>query len=879
MRRVAAFIILLAVISLVLGLLCTYGHAQDLRITGFNGLQTAKGPLTTGVPPTDQPMVIGATRAYNPDLTIDGDNVLSRRRAFDSVSAIDGQDSIIDIFSFETPDRNQYLILVTDSENVAYGNVYITQAGSHSIDNDSITRIATKWPIAYRPSLAKRDGMAHMVNGVGSGILYKNGVTRSYPLGAAGEPRITPVTTAGNLDGEYYYMVAMERGYHALGEYYQRQIGMITSPVTVTDGQVILDRFVFQPSDSLFSTAASDPTMYTDIILYRTRANVAPLGVEDTFFLCKYVSVQGWAPYDTLTIVDNIADGSLNGSPSTYPPIPVVDETYLWYGRDSLGVYKPRYGAPGYVEGDTANRINDSTTGITGWGIFYTLYDTETGIEGKASVALDILKKGTEGQYTYSFPRLRSSDAGLVYRVYRAPIYTASLDSVTVTKYCWRVYYLDGSNQVYDAWPQACGSGNINIIRCEKITCGTKQVAIPDSITHGPFYLVDTLRPSTTVQATYTDTMPYSKLVNRPDYQDPFVPEKLSKIFFAGNQFIGIEGSNVYYTDSAGRWDLFKLQQVAPDDGDVITAAWPTRTTVRVTKQRSSYNLIGDDLRPELVDNKGCMAPLSVAQTSYGTYYMSQRGIELETEGQYLERTWRATDITADIDNIRKLPYSEREDAIAIPIPDEQKVIWQIGDTGFVWHEDLGTWVTWSTRIKAWALYDTTSATQTSGDGRQPIPAATGSPVGDIAGQALYIVMPGSSTLCRYRTNDTLSTDFYQENTGTRINISLRWKSVPLFMEKNWKWQPEGIGLWCSNSGATDQLYMRFLDENDQTLGEVDAYGPAMMYDSLNTGYQLRRKLHRPARYLTLEMYTLGNLGSTTIRGIDVWANRREQFR
>lgn len=91
-----------------------------LRITTFGGLNTVSGDFS---------MKPGEARgAHNIDF---GRNVgsVTKRYGYDAVSFLHGQDSIIGIYGAYFLDGTQRLVVVSDSANVGWGNIYISPPG------------------------------------------------------------------------------------------------------------------------------------------------------------------------------------------------------------------------------------------------------------------------------------------------------------------------------------------------------------------------------------------------------------------------------------------------------------------------------------------------------------------------------------------------------------------------------------------------------------------------------------------------------------------------------------------------------------------------------------------------------------------------------
>lgn len=903
-QRVAIAITLFWLISIALGLLCVSAKAQDMRIIGFDGLKTAKGALSLAVPPSAEGVTVPSSGAVNVHFSRSGVHTLSLRFGTDSVSAIAGQDSIVDIFPFQERDLTSRLLVVTDSAGVGYGNVYITNPFSHNISLDSLTRIATKWPITREPSMANRDDQMFMVNGVSAGMRYGDGRTVRYPLGQPGVPMITPLTDSGGVDGAVFYLVfcsyvdsTVTFGIREAQSYQ----GMYVGPVYTDNQKVMLTNFIWQPRDSVTGKVDTISTARYRISLYRTIAGDDWLSERDTFFFCASKEVT-LAAYDTMTIVDSLPDSSIyayeaiaeslivtydtlvgnntiiiivdtlfNGA-AARPWIPFVENDPLHsFGRDSGGVITMRYGAPGFMASYQAGHVFDSTPSdkdVVGWSYAFTKVDPQTGLEGALSVECDIMRKGGEDGYLLAFPRAHSSDVGLMYRVYKAPLFRYGCDTTQVRWERWHAWNVGNGQDrgMFDTKPLLCdgrtwickleGSGYRANIRC-------------DSVITGAYRAVDSLIPTTSADILWADTSrnyPWYNL--REAYTQNDIPEVLSQIFWFGNTMVGVERNNRirYAVDSIGLWNLFVFQDISPDDGDAITTAWATRTAIRVAKNNTTYNLVDDGtFRPELADNIGCIAKKSHQSTPYGELFLSKRGFEIQGEGAFLERTYQTGLLSEDLDNLRKLSLEDRQKAVTAYLPLEHIAMLCIGDTIYARDFLAQSWATWTFKYRAWCLYDTNSSNR---GGR---------------GEQFYFVRPGQSVLCKYRPNDTLSNDFISPGTSHAL-IPFVWQSGPLFLDKEWKWQVEAMAISTREAVIDNALFALFADDRDVPLGQFGTYGYYTGYDSLGMRYRLKEFKNMPAYYSTVRIENIGYVAyslfrSLAIDGLDIWARKRERIR
>lgn len=904
LRRVVIALAVFWLMVLLLALQCVDAKAQDMRIIGFDGLRTAKGALSLAVPPSAEGVTVPAENAVNTHFSRSGLHTLSLRFGTDSVSAIAGQDSIVAIFPLQERNLTSRLVVVTDSAGVGYGNVYLTNPFSDNISLDSLTRIATKWPVTREPSLANRDDQLFMVNGASAGMRYGAGRTVRYPLGQPGTPKVTPLTDFGGVDGPVFYLVFCSyvdsSALNGIREAQSYQ-GMYIGPVYADNQKVMLTNFIWQPQDSVMGKVDTIAGTRYRVSLYRTVAGDEWLSERDTFYFCASKEVR-LAQYDTMTIVDSLADSAIyayeaiaeslvvtydtifvgghtiiiitdtlfNGA-AARPWIPFVENDPLHsFGRDSNGVITLRYGAPGFVKSYQYGHIYDSIPAdedMVGWSYAFTKFDPETGLEGALSVECDVMRRSGEDGYLISFPRAHSSDVGLKYRIYKAPLFRYGCDTTQVRWERWHAYDANGRDRgTYDYKPIYCdgrtwfckleGSGYRPNIRC-------------DSVITGAYRAVDSLVPTTSTELLWADTSRNYPWYNLRDaYVQNDVPEVLSQIFWFGNTMAGVERNNRirYAVDSTGIWNIFTFQDISPDDGDVITTAWATRTAIRVAKNNTTYNLVDDGtFRPELADNIGCIARNSHQSTPYGELFLSKRGFEIQGEGPFLERTYQTGLLSEDLDNLRKLSLEARRKAVAAYLPLEHIALLCIGDTTYARDFLAQSWATWTFKFRAWCLYDTGSA-MLGGRGEQ-----------------FYFVRPGQSVLCKYRPNDTLSTDFVSAGTA-RSTIPFTWRSGPLFLDKEWKWQVEAMGISTREATINNLLFATITSDLNSPMGAYGPYGWATLYDSLGLRYRIKEFQTLPVYYskVMISNITIGgtiNFRSLAIDGIDLWARQRERIR
>lgn len=231
--------ILLSLILLSVSVLAQQETEQVLIIDKLKGLNTRAG--TFMLQPNE--LVMGHNIDY-------GDiGAYKKRKGYDSVSVLNGMDSIVDggIFAVAYNDGTQQLVIVADSDGVGYGAVYLSPLGSANI-KDSATKIWDYFSVQNKPSFEQYLDRVYIGNGSHRPIVYdkNSGLTRQIPPRASGEPLIVPLNTSGNLHGEYVYRTRLwltpdldVAGY----DLWNNAGGVISAKVKVSNGRMMLRNF------------------------------------------------------------------------------------------------------------------------------------------------------------------------------------------------------------------------------------------------------------------------------------------------------------------------------------------------------------------------------------------------------------------------------------------------------------------------------------------------------------------------------------------------------------------------------------------------------------------------------------------------------------
>lgn len=177
-----------------------------------------------------------------------------------------------------------------------------------------------------------------------------------------------------------------------------------------------------------------------------------------------------------------------------------------------------------------------------------------------------------------------------------------------------------------------------------------------------PYYRLGTTLNNPGVAAlTYVDStldttlQAAAKLYSQPGVagtaQDRRPPPGLLNIVSYGGMLVGSTGSDIWYSGQnitgEGAWFNPIFQVPIPGAGD-ITALWVMDGALYIAKRREIYSISGDapsdngssgglGIPRRLAVDVGCIEPRSVCVTALGTFFQSDRGIEILTRSQSVE--------------------------------------------------------------------------------------------------------------------------------------------------------------------------------------------------------------------------------------------------
>ena len=699
-----------------------------------------------------------------------------------------------------------------DTSYYDYGTIYVTPKGSADIS--ASTNLWEHFSVQNKPSFAMLDDNIYMVNGSHKGVVYDGNTARPYPLQSPGEPYIVPLSTSGPLHGEYRYVI---RGIKYSGGSGTSILNtVVSSPVLVKNGQILLTRLQLPIADSVYDSIDSGYFRF-----YRTKADPGRLDLSDTAY--RVPDSLGWDAGDIsdLVFIDSISDENLGVK------LLLVDVSRR--GRDSLGAIVHCYGSPTFVSSDTTHPDSDTLLDIfEGWptiqtdtlGVAYTctFIDTATGIESDTGRSLFVFCDSGNAspsfrQVTINLPKTIDTEDGIVVNLYRACILELGYHVTLSDTIIWKQWSI-----------------------IDRLRNWIDRVR-PDTVVVGDYYLIGQYTSDDTI---ITDNISYDSLSRCRRYTKTTAPPLMSKIFSYGNRLFGIQKSGLYYSasvyaDTLQSWGAMALTPINPDDGDMVTTAWPARGVIRVMKSYSNVNVYQDANlnwdKTEISGYVGCIAGRSHIAGLGGHYYLSSKGVIRETEGMSLERTHRDTLLSSPLNNFRQYNAIEMSEAEGFYFDD--KYLLCIGDTTYVYDERAGAWSTWGFDFSSATLYGTEDE------------------VRFLPGDSMYFIKSGSPSLYRFAGSDSDMT----------TPIEMVWKSGPFLAGPEEK-RIYRVGRWISGTDAAGSVGLNVLDEEGDSLGSIT-------FSSLTSRYLMRGFGLGPANLFQVEI-TSSSPG-TAIEKIDIW--------
>ena len=702
---------------------------QKIELRNFKGLNTSSGDFFTE--PNE------ARQAVNVDW---GRNIgaITKRLGYDSVSYLSKNDSNVAIFPAYFSDGTQRLFVVADSLGVGYGGIWVTALNSS--DLTTATLIKNFYSVNRVPSFTMMNDNVFISNGLQRPIVFTNDSTRAFPLPTIGQPDIIPLTTSGNLDGEYRYAfkaIIYNNDSSVVDTMHPFQL---TEPVIVKDKQILFNNFWWFADDSLLAIDSAR------VQIYRNKANQKDFSEGTILYRVGTIASGGEINLDSAslvgaTFIDSVGDADLHIDSS------LIFSPNEFYGRDSLRVLTNRYySSAGFVRSDSVentpnNNMFDgylTADDTTGFSYIITIIDTVIGVESNASapfvyqVTNDAAGASLLDTIVINLPPLIPTldGNGYFYNIYRAPLTRIQTDTGYFIEYWEERTTRDCDFSESFIEREGCESDPNCEVFVNKsggwflcrggsgdstLTNLWESIIIKDSKEFGSYKKIATI---STDSSSYIDTLKQSSLANNfanPFYQGQSSPTLLDNLFNFQGRLWGTYKSTLYWSDinnplSVG---VRNSVDVNPNDGDIITALYPARQSIRVFKNYSSHNVYaGDDDVNYLDWNKnevtayyGNIAPRSLAAGVGGVYYLSNIGVMRENEAGGLERTYSVELVSSKLNNFDKLSFSAKVSAVGFYF--DRKYMLNIGDTTYVYDERVNGWSKWSLKFNDAILYST----------------------------------------------------------------------------------------------------------------------------------------------------------------------------
>ena len=320
---------------------------------------------------------------------------------------------------------------------------------------------------------------------------------------------------------------------------------------------------------------------------------------------------------------------------------------------------------------------------------------------------------------------------GYFYNIYRAPIVRIQIDSTFFIGY-WELltnrdchYTEDFLEQEQCALDPNCDVEAFNKggwYLCRRVGTDStlsndwESIVIKDSKEFGAYRKLTTI---STDSSSYTDTLRQIDLdVNGfiyPFYEGQSSPTLLENLFNFQGRLWGTYKSTLYWSDINDPFSVGVRNSVGvnENDGDIITALYAARQSIRVFKNYSSHNVYaGDDdvnfldwNKSEVTAYYGNIAPRCFASCVGGVYYLSNIGVMMENEAGGLERTYSVELVSSKLNNFDKLSFTSKVNAVGFYF--DRKYFLNIGDTTYVYDERIDGWSTWLFRLNGAVLYST----------------------------------------------------------------------------------------------------------------------------------------------------------------------------
>lgn len=723
---------------------------------------------------------------------------------------------------------------------------------------DGTGRVGTFFPstgeihhVQYRENI-------YVVNGVGKGVRYDGNSIHKFPLPSAGEMNVLPLSTPGDMNGEFRYGFIIEPKEKDNDTIFNPEdesifltktgalISYITTPVKIDSGQVRLSFF------PLLANGMGYPidTTFT-VQIWRTTGDIGAIDKSDTiWFTGMTIDVDSSDYYNetTIFVIDNISDDSLRLS-TTFTNI-VKDEllNQQLHGQDDTLTngntalfgenYVQRYnraGAPALIGWSSANGNLgiwdgvDETGGATvpnweiaaGWSYVLVAVDTLNKTPADTGATLNLFQhakplrydgflvreaSGPDEAVMTNFDRdstekltlvLPSNNDNILYQLYRGAVVPIDYDTTEI--------------DLADLLPNWIILGR-----------GIAPAYTGKEFAVFGYYLIGEFSPNDTV----IDSMPYTELLGQIPLVKNSVPKMPNYIATYDNRLMLADDDGYIYisdrSDTAVTFDVFKKVAVNRYDGDFIKLIFPEKNALRILKNHSSYNMRklsnGFWGSAEIQDHYGCVSTMSYASAPEGNYFLSADGIRLERENIYKDNSYLGTLKTRNIKWFRDATtktlsrnystYYDNKYICSFPEIDTSFIVFKIPQQNSFKYA-VGTW---GLTMVGSAKYSITPQIEKRPD------------------DSLYFIKSGGKAL--YRFGNPAS------DNGTPITAE--WRSGALFPLSNMYAEPTAIDLFVKSEDTSSvALVTAYATDKIETFAEVYQFGNERRKDfgGLDTAY------------------------------------------
>jgi len=648
-------------------------------------------------------------------------------------------DSGFIVISYDTTGAQQSFILT----NFYYPyNLWNSRTVTINTPVTISTTIFPHYSVQSQPTFSMYDNDVYISNGHQKMVIWTGERAKEVPTPAPSDPRIVPIvsSTGSRLDGMYRYLIqalvfdttANNDTYHA---------SYLSPPIRVDSGHVLLTGF-HTPAKRFANGIDTVATIDSlELHIYRLKTTRTKFNEVDTAIGIKVLSFSANGSFYDTTFIDSMPFDSFV-APTKLPLLdPVPAE------RTSGGTLRLRYGAPTFLyntvwtNADTVTgETNSDSVGVywshngeggpeyimkhhVGFAYTCTFYDTLTGAESDTGRALWIYQStgDTSKSYGIGLPALPDSLLDCKINLYRTPLRQAGHDVPTSEGYtdtvrvtnedslrtsCRFLLQKDGifpGMYRFEVELAKCMSDHAYAIidnrkrvirfQVDSVYASNSEWRLVNSYDRTVEYVEDDLRSDSIISSLH------------PRYSPHQAPPLLEGVVSLSDNLWGFAGSRIYLSDDeiGTMWNLDNNIAINLNDGDTVTMMSPTRGVMEIFKQNSKVNVFETVFsdgstnwnRTEISGFFGSIAGKSRAASLQGTYYLSNDGVIIETEGQFRDRSVATNLLSRELDNFDKLTNAQKFSAVGFAYDHKYMLSVPAVGTTYVYDEIAKSWSTW----------------------------------------------------------------------------------------------------------------------------------------------------------------------------------------